>query len=153
MPGSHWLISLSPENYDIMRGMHELRGDRGRLVQYGGVEYYDYVYTTYARMLGGCPGFQASRQRPAGVSYAILQEGLAEAFCAPGVFDLAIPDGDITPPNVVRHQIELLLSRPATDEDIAAVVGALDCGDDCGGDDLVNKTCVAIVGSAEFLFR
>jgi hypothetical protein len=143
------LLDLAGYN-DSMQRMFDLRADRGRLIEIDGALYYDTSFAVYAQMLGGCPGFGSTRQRPAGVSYAILQEGIAQVFCAPGFDDLAIPAGDTTVRSVADHLVPMLLSRPATDDDVGALSAA---GADAGDDELVSATCTAILGSAEFLFR
>ncbi len=139
------------QNNEMAQRLFDMREDRGRLTPFNGVLVYDTTYTQYARMLGGCPGFQATRQKPAGVSYAILQEGIAQAFCAPGVDDLAVPGGDVTPRSVMEHLVPLMLSRPATDDDVAAIEAAAPPG--VSKDELISEACTAIAGSAEFLFR
>jgi hypothetical protein len=149
------LISLAEHNASVEL-LHELREDRNRLLEFEGVLYYDYQFITLARMLGGCPGFQASRQRPVGVSYALLQEGIAQAFCAPEVANLAVPGGDATPRRVMEHLVPRLLSRPATDDDVRALELATGCpgaASGCTRAELVSQACTALLGSAEYLFR
>jgi hypothetical protein len=139
------------QNNDMLQQLLVLRGDRGRLVESGGMLFYDYVFNTYARMLGGCPGFQNTRQKPAGVSYAILQEGIAQAFCAPGLDDLIKPDGEITPQSAMDKIVPALLARPATDADVDALTAVIPAG--ATGDQILSEACTAVVGGAEFLFR
>jgi hypothetical protein len=139
------------QNNQLMQKLFELRQDRGKLSTYQGLVYYDYVYTTYARMLGGCPGFQATRQKPQGVSYAILQEGIAQSFCDPAVADLASPSGETTAKSVADKLVPMLLSRPATSDDENALAQHVPAGTNKAV--IVSEECTAILGSAEMLFR
>lgn len=146
------MIGIDEYNENMQR-MFEMREDRGRLAQFDGYFYYDTSLAQYAQMLGGCPGFATSRQKPTGVSYAILQEGLAQAFCAPGIDDLAIPDGNVNARSVTEHLVPMMLSRPANDDDVLAITDALAGAGDVTDDQLISSACIAIAGSAEFLFR
>ncbi len=144
-------LGYTPAYSAAVTQLHALRDDRVPLVTLTGVSTLDLRFLNDARLLGGCPGFQAVRQRADGVSYALLQEGLATRFCDSAT--TARPAGAITARSVVQHQIPLLLGRDATDDDVAAIEAASACGAGCDDDELVNKTCISILGSAEFLFR
>jgi hypothetical protein len=147
------LLSQAELN-DQITTLHGMREDRVPLVVRFGYNSPDTTFSIYARLLGGCPGFQNTRSRPTGVAYALLQEGVASTLCQPGLSDLARPAGPVTAESVARHLFPMLLSRDPTTEDIEILQQESGCIDDsCAGNVLTSSACTAILGSAEFLFR
>lgn len=115
----------------------------------------DFQYLSVARLLGGCPGFQAGRGAPIGMSYAYTQESFAELLCQPEVALGAVAPTR-TLPGIVAHQMERLFSKSPTEEDVADFEAALtECqqGPACTSfEGMTNSVCVALLGSAQMLF-
>ncbi len=148
-----------------MLRLHELRRDRGRLQPSGevaddGTELlaFDYGYTFVARQLGGCPGFGAERVRPAGLAFALVQDGFAEFLCSPGIMIAVVPPGRPSVDEISRAVVSAIYQRPATDEELALIKAESGCSavaddGDCAPLNLASRLCVGLSTSAEMLFR
>lgn len=118
-----------------------------------GIMFPAFTFSTLARLMGGCPGFQDQRQSPEGIAYAYGQESVAELMCV--AYGLrSRPAGPITVASVLTHQMSNLFGRLPDAEELAIFESAsLGCaGAECSEDQLVSATCAALLGSAEALF-
>ncbi len=150
---------------ELMTVLLQARGDRGRLQPTGEIGEdgvtelvgYDYGYTFVARQLGGCPGFGAVRSRPAGVAFASVQDGMAEALCAPELLDRVIPPGRPSVDDVTSAVFQALLQRAPSAEERELVTSGSGCAvlddGDCAAPLLASRLCVGIAGTSESLFR
>lgn len=149
-------ISADRLNEDIRR-LHELQESEVPLYYdpMTGIEYPNLGYLQVARLIGGCPGFQAQRSSAEGIAYAFSQEALAELLCQTEVALGARPPGaDPTLESIVVHQMRRLFGRSPEPEELAAFTEAeRRCSpDECTTDGRVRSVCVALLGSAEGLF-
>jgi hypothetical protein len=150
---------------DAMQQLHALRRDRGRLQASGEVDAdgtellgYDYGYTFVARQLGGCPGFGSPRQRPAGLSFALVQDAFAEALCAPALMTEVIPPGRPSIDEIGNAMVSALYQRPATGDELDVIKDFSGCDavgsdGDCAPLNFASRLCVGLSTSAEMLFR
>lgn len=134
-----------------------MQENRQRLVlnQEIGINFPDTGYTSIARLMGGCPGFQAQRQSPEGIAYAYGQESVAELLCT--YYDLRarpIAAPPLTVARLLTHQMGLLFGREPLPEEVAEFEAAyMGCaGNACSEAQLVKSMCSALLGSAEALF-
>jgi hypothetical protein len=117
-----------------------------------GYMYPDLRFTQLARLIGGCPGFQAQRTGPSGIAYSFTQESIAELLCQPGVGFGATPPGTPTIENVVIHQTRRLFGRSPEPEEMEAFIAAHGRATGEDANSIVSSVCVALLGSAEGLF-
>ena len=112
----------------------------------------DYTYTYVARLIGGCPGFQARRQPQTGLSYAFTQESVAEYLCNTDVATGLGDDGAVD--DLLDHQMRLAFGRsPDAEETAIFVAEAENCvGAECTAGALRNSVCVGLLGAAEMIF-
>ncbi len=120
-----------------------------------GINFPDFAYSSIARLMGGCPGFQDQRQSPEGIAYAYGQESVAELLCT--YYDLRarpITAPPLTVARLLTHQMGLVYGREPLPEEIAEFEAAyMGCaGTECSEAQLVKSTCSALLGSAEALF-
>jgi hypothetical protein len=128
-------ISMAPGYYEIMEP--------------------SYLYTYYARLIGGCPGFMAERQEPSGLAFGFAQETIAELACATGTAQFADPPQGFSLNNAVTHQMRTLFGREPEADELASFTEAFsnNCtGEDCTEAGIVRSVCTALTGAAEMLF-
>jgi hypothetical protein len=150
---------------EAMEALHAARRDRGRLqpgdeVAADGTVLltYDYGFYFVARQVGGCPGFGAPRRRPVGVAFASVQDAMAELLCIPDLLDRVVPAGRPGVSEIVDSMTRALLQRPATADEIDAVVAGSGCNSvdddgDCSAGALASRLCVGLAGTSEMMFR
>jgi hypothetical protein len=143
---------------DDMRRLHTMQDSRIYFGPNQGQLPIDEPSTTYtyvARLIGGCPGFQAPRQEASGLVFGFSQETLAEYACATGVAqNVEPPSGERSLQSVLAHQMRTVFGRePRVDELRAFIEGFNRCtGDDCTRAGQTRSICTALLGSAEMLF-
>ncbi len=142
------------QGYTDIRTLYDLREDQMPWDETQKLP--DFTYTSVARILGGCPGFQSQRQPAAGLSYAFTQEAIAELICTPGTAQHLAPPGVASPTldQVLTHQMRITFGRDPLDSEKAAFATAKNgcSGADCTGAGLQNAVCVGLLGSAEMVF-
>src|SRR5579859_5261483 len=76
----------------------------------------DFTYTFVARLIGGCPGYQSTRQPQTGLSFAFTQESLGELLCDASVAKGLVPQtGDPTQlKNILDWQMRQVYGRSPT---------------------------------------
>lgn len=149
-------ITTAQFNADAVR-LHDLMGLRMPIRHDDtlNLDVPDFRYLQVARLIGGCPGFQARRTGPTGIAFAFTQEALAEILCAPTIAFRASPPGaDQSVAALVRHQIPLLFGRAADPEEATILSEHQQrcSGADCQPGADPASVCTALAGSAEGLF-